>query len=54
MDDKKDPFNDLEWETEIVRLTDLYIPFNPLSECRMSGAKPYWDDYKMTPFLQST
>ena len=38
---------------EMVRLVDLHIPFNPLVECRVSGAKQFRDDYKMIFFLQS-
>ena len=51
--DKRDPFVGLGWRAEMVRLANLFIPFNPLSECGVSGAKQFCDDYKMTTFLQS-
>ena len=43
----------LGWGTKIIRLAGLHVPFNLSLECEVSGAKQYYDDYKMTPFLQS-
>ena len=51
--DERDPFARLEWEVEIVRLADPHIPFNPSSECEVSGAKQFRDDCEITPFSQS-
>ena len=48
--DERDLFAGLGWEVEIVRLADPHIPFNPLSECQVSGAKRFRDDYEITPF----
>ena len=38
-DEERDPFAGLGWEAEIVRLPDPHIPFNPLPERGVSGAK---------------
>ena len=47
-------FKGLGWDKEIVSLGDPHIPFNPSSERERSVVKRYRDDYKMTPFSQST
>ena len=37
-----------------MRLADPHTPFNPWPERGVSGAKRFHDDYKITPFSQST
>ena len=49
--DERDPFARLGWEVEIVRLADPRIPFNPSPERGVSGAKRFYDDYEIMPFL---
>ena len=53
-EDERDPFAGLGWKAEIVSLADPYIPFNPSPKGGLSGAKRFFDDYEMIPFLQST
>ena len=53
-EDKRDPFVGLGWEVEIVRLAELYTPFNPSLKRGVNGAKRFRDDYEITPFSQST
>ena len=54
MGEKRDMFEGLGWDKEIVSLGDPHVPFNPSLECERSVAKRHREDYEMTPFLQST
>ena len=52
--DEGDPFAWLGWGAKIVSLADPHIPFNPSPKGGLSDAKWFRDDYKITPFSQST
>ena len=57
MQEKRDMFDSLGWNEEIVILEDPHIPFNPLSERgrnEKSAVERFRDDYVMTSFSQST
>ena len=55
MGDERDMFVGLGWEKEIRSLGDPHVPFNPSPEHDIGAANRYYsDDYKMTPFSQST
>ena len=53
-EDEGHPFAKLGWGVEIINLADLHIPFYPSPKGGLSGAKRFWDDYEITPFLRST
>ena len=57
MGEKRDMFDGLGWDEEIVSLEDPHIPFNPLLERERnekSAVEQFRDEYVMTPFSQST
>ena len=57
MGEKRDMFDGLRWDEEIVSLEDPHIPFNPLPERERnekSAAERFRDEYVMTSFSRST
>ena len=54
MGEERDMFAGLGWEKEIRGLGDPHVPFNPSPEHDIGVGNRYSDDYKLTPFLQST
>jgi hypothetical protein len=47
-------FDGLGWKKDIRSLGDLHIFFNPSPEHDIGVANQYSNDYKLTPFTQST
>ena len=54
MGEERDMFVCIGWEKEIRSLGDPHVPFNSSPEYDIGVANRYSDDYKITPFLQST
>jgi hypothetical protein len=54
MGEERDTFVGLGWKNEIRSLGDLDVRFTPSSEQDIHAGNQCSDDYKFTPFLQST
>jgi hypothetical protein len=54
MREERDMFASLGWEKEIKGLGYPHIIFNPVPKHDKGDENQYSDDYKFTPFLQST
>jgi hypothetical protein len=54
MGEEKYIFVGLEWEKDIRILEDAHVSFNPSPKHDIGVANRNNDDYKLTPFLQST
>ena len=54
MEEERDMFAGLGWKKEIRNLGDPHVPFNPSPEHDIDAANRYSDDYKLTPYSQST